>query len=150
MSRLKQALHIDLANLSWIAGHWIGSVGDDEVEELWTQPKHGSFLGMFRWFRDGKIRVIEIITIANFDGITQMKFKHLDADLHTWEAQDETTDFTLVEVGTGRAEFLEHGKEQWLIYERIGDRLTVHFERDDGPPSVQAYFEYNLRLPATS
>lgn len=150
MSRPKQPLLANVENLSWIAGHWIGKVGDDDVEEVWTQPSHGSLLGMFRWFRAGDIRVIEIITIANFDDATCMKFKHLDAGLTSWEGQDETTDFILVEATPNHAAFLEDGKEQWLVYERNGTKLNVHFERDDGPPSVTAPFEYNLLRPAAS
>jgi len=150
MSRAKQPLLADVEDLSWIAGHWKGTVENDEVEEVWTQPSHGSLLGMFRWFRGGEVKVFEIITIANFDDATRMKFKHLDAGLTSWEAQDETTDFVLVEATPNRAAFLEDGKEQWLIYERKGNGLTVHFERDEGPPSVKAPFQYNLQRPATS
>jgi len=150
MSLPKTPLLVNVEDLAWFAGHWIGKVADDDVEEVWTQPSNGSLLGMFRWFRDGEIRVIEIITIANFEGNTCMKFKHLDANLTSWEAKDETTDFVLVEAIPNRSTFLEASKEQWLIYERNGDKLTVHFERDDGTPSVKAPFEYNVIRPAAS
>jgi hypothetical protein len=150
MTRPKTPLLVKVDSLAWLAGHWIGKVSDDDVEEIWTQPSNGSLLGMFRWFRDGEIRVIEIITIANFDGATCMKFKHLDDRLSSWEAQDETTYFALVECRQDFAAFLEAGKEQWLIYERSGDKLKVHFERYDGPPSVRTPFEYNALRPSAS
>lgn len=150
MSRPKHPLLATVEDLSWIAGHWQGTVGNDEVEEVWTRPSHGSLLGMFRWFRAGEIRVIEIITIANFEDATRMKFKHFDAALTSWEAQDETTDFVLVDAKPNLAVFLQDGRAQWIVYERTGEKLTIRFEAEEGPPSVKAPFEYNLLRPATS
>lgn len=127
--RPTQSLQTEIETLAWLAGHWQGKLAEDDVEEVWTAPQNGSLLGMFRWFRDGKIRVIEIITIANFDGEIHMKFKHFDEKLNSWEAQNETTDFVLVETSPTAATFHEVGKEQWLFYKRNRDKLTVHFER---------------------
>ncbi len=125
-------------------------VGEDVVEEAWIEPQNGSMMGMFRWFRGGGLPLMEMMTIADFDGETRLKLKHFDDALHSWEAQDETTDFILVQSQVGLAKFLEVGKEQWLIYNREDGRLTVWFERNDGPPSVALSFEYNLMSSATS
>lgn len=147
---LRPEAGLSVEKLAWFSGIWKGRVGEDDVEEAWTEPQNGSLMGMFRWFRGGNLRLMEMITVGEFDGEIRLKIKHFDAALHSWEAQDETTDFVLVQLGSGIASFLEVGKEQWLIYKREEQRLTVWFERNDGPPSVALPFEYNLTSTATS
>ena len=140
----------EIGDLEWFAGIWQGTVGEDDVEEAWTSPRNGSMIGMFRWFREGEIRLIEVITIAEFDGVLRLKIKHFDRALVSWEDKDKTTDFLLVQSSPNLAAFVEDGKSQWLVYKREGDKLTVHFEREDGPPAVKARFEYNLASRPTS
>lgn len=144
MSHPSRPLLVDIDDLSWIAGFWTGYNGDDEVEEFWTLPKGGAMQGMFRWFRDGKVRLSEAIIIAALEREIRMRLKHFDAALKGWEAQDETVDFVLVEATATRAVFKRDGDDEWLVYERDGDRLTVRFERDGGPPCVTLPFNYQL------
>lgn len=135
-----------IEDLAWLEGVWKGKVGADDVEETWSAPKNGSMMGMFRWFRDGKLRLIEMITVAEFDGKITMKLKHFNPMLHSFETQNETTDFTLLSVEKNKAVWNEvkpEGGPQHLIYTRDGDSLTVLFHRPEGGvPSVCNPFEY--------
>ena len=92
-----------IEDLAWLEGVWRGKVGVDDVEETWSVPKNGSMMGMFRWFRDGKLRIMEMMTIAEFDGRITMKLKHFDESLHSLEPQNESTDFTLAGIERNRA-----------------------------------------------
>lgn len=133
-------------DLAWLEGVWKGKVGADDVEETWSAPRNGSMMGMFRWFRDGKLRLMEMITIADFDGKITMKLKHFNPMLHSFEAQNETTDFTLLSVDERSAVWNEGkpvGGPQHLVYTREGDKLTVRFVRPEGgTPTVENPFEY--------
>ena len=137
-----------IEDLAWLEGVWKGKVGADDVEETWSAPKNGSMMGMFRWFRDGKLRIMEMITVAEFDGKITMKLKHFNASLHSFEAQSETTDFTLLSVESNKAiwnEVARDGGPQHLVYTRDGSTLTVRFHRPDGgTPSVRNPFIYSL------
>jgi hypothetical protein len=105
-------------------------------------------MGMFRWFRDGKLRLMEMITVAEFEGKLTMKLKHFTPMLHSFEAQNESTDFTLLSVERDKAVWNEakpEGGPQHLVYTRVGDALTVRFHRPEGgAPSVHNPFEYRL------
>jgi hypothetical protein len=41
-----------LADLPWLSGAWFGQVGQDLVEEHWSDPAAGTLMGMFRSMRD--------------------------------------------------------------------------------------------------
>ena len=138
-----------LREFSWLEGEWIGKVGPDDVEEIWSSPRNGNMMGMFRWFRDGKLRLMELITVVDFDGRFLMKLKHFDAALHSFEAQNETTDFELVTLSENRAvwkEIRNDSGKQLLVYEREEAKLTIRFVRPDGvAPSVAQPFVYLLK-----
>ena len=135
-----------IEDFAWLEGIWKGKMGADDVEETWSAPKNGSMMGMFRWFRDGKLRIMEMITVAAFDGKITMKLKHFNPTLHSFEAQNETTDFTLLSVEMNKAVWTEvksDGGPQHLVYTRERDALSVRFRRPEGGvPSVRHPFEY--------
>jgi hypothetical protein len=138
-----------IEDLAWMKGSWLGKVGADDVEETWTAQKNGSMMGMFRWFRNGKLRLMEMMTIAEADGKVTMKLKHFNSLLHSFEQQNETTDFTLLSVEPNKAvwdEVKPEGGPQQLLYTRDGKRLTIRFVRPGGgKPTVLDPFEFVLQ-----
>jgi hypothetical protein len=137
-----------IEDLAWMEGAWKGSVGADDVEETWSAPKNGSMIGMFRWFRDGKVRILEMIIIAEMDGGLTMKLKHFNSKLHSVEEPSETTDFILQSAEKDHAiwnQVTRDGSRQRLVYNREGTMMTARFERPDGgAPAVENPFVYSL------
>lgn len=67
-----------LASLSWMEGVWVRQQGKDTLEESWFAPNGDSMVGMFRWMKDGKLWMIEMMTITIDDGQLVFRLRHFD------------------------------------------------------------------------
>lgn len=137
-----------LDELAWLAGTWAGTIGEDPVEVVWLEPAAGAIPGLFRWIKDGEVYLHELVAIKPDpagDGLI-LEIKHYGADLHGWEARDESVLFDLEEADEGRAVFVQRGDPARLTYRLEGqDRLTVTLETErDGEPAVME-FRYRRR-----
>lgn len=86
----------DLADASFLTGHWIGQDFGGITEEIWTEGNGNSMLFTFRLVIDGKVNFYEIGHILEKDGSLLLQLKHFGGDLKGWEEKDETQDFKLV------------------------------------------------------
>ena len=60
-----------LADLAWIAGHWVNEEGGDLSEEVWTAPTGDSMQGMWRYVAAGRVKIFEALTIVeDAEGVT--------------------------------------------------------------------------------
>lgn len=48
------------ADLAWLAGTWRARIGENEIEERWSEFGEGTLMAMFRWVRDGQVLFYEI------------------------------------------------------------------------------------------
>ena len=87
-----------IEEVAWIAGHWSGEALGGWCEEVWSEPKAGTMMGMFRLLRDEKTSFFEILTIIEEDSTLVLRLKHFHPNLKGWEEKDETVDFPLVKV----------------------------------------------------
>lgn len=136
-------------DLAWIAGSWAGSMVADTVEETWLAPAGGRMVGLFRWLKGEEVFLYELMSLEETGDGVVLKIKHFGPDLVGWEEKADAVAFDLVEVGEGRAVFLERGDDEErtrLVYRRVGERgLTVAFEETrDGEPVV-LLFRYERR-----
>ena len=113
------AARIDQA--AWLAGRWQAKALGGECEEVWTPPKNGTMLGMFRLHKDGKVAFQEIVNLVEEKGSLTLRLKHFDADLKGWEEKTDTVAFPLVRAEKDRLWF------SGLTLERTGaDSITVY------------------------
>ncbi len=102
----------DIENYAWLAGHWTGDGFGGTSEEVWTKPKNGVIMGMYRHHdKDGKLVFYEFITLDK----TGMKLKHFNADLTGWETKDKFMTFEMVEAQPNK--LILDG----LVYEKKSD-----------------------------
>jgi hypothetical protein len=94
-----------LADVAWLAGHWVGPALGGESEEIWSPPKAGSMMGMYRLVRDGKPVFYELATLVEEGGSLTLRLKHFNPDLTGWEEKEKTVDFPLVALGKGTFHF---------------------------------------------
>ena len=85
-----------IADAAWMAGHWVGAGLGGVVEEVWSPPRDGVMMGVFRAMKDGKTMFYEIMTIAEEEGSLVLRLKHFHADLKGWEEKDKFVEFKLV------------------------------------------------------
>ena len=56
-----------IADVSWIAGHWVGGTSPVAIEERWTPPAGGSMLAISRTMRNGALTAFEFLCISERD-----------------------------------------------------------------------------------
>jgi Domain of unknown function (DUF6265) len=85
-----------ITDMAWLAGQWAGPALGGLSEEIWSPPKAGSMMGMYRLVRDGKPIFYEMMTLVEEKASLTLRLKHFNPDLTGWEAKDKTIDFPLV------------------------------------------------------
>lgn len=139
--------------VGFLAGTWRGSMGEDFVEEIWSEPHGQSVMGSFRWLRpNGTPVLFEMLLISKEDDALRLRLRHYTATL---EAKDEKPmTLKLTESAPNRAVFSAERDAEGLsriVYERRGDTLAIDVEfvqptGPDAPPRNPLAF----RLKKTS
>jgi len=132
-----------IADMEWYAGRWTGSGLGGSNEEVWSPPRNGTMMGMYRMIKDGKPIFYELLLITEENGSLAIKLKHFHADLRGWEERDASVRFPLVAKRDGRIYF------DGMTFERIGaDRVKVYLavEHKDGKVQEET-FEYSRAKP---
>ena len=94
-----------LADVAFMAGHWVGGDPGDLSEEVWTAPEGDSMLGMWRYVAKGQARIFEILTLtAEGDGVV-LRIRHFDPKLVAKEEKAGAVELPLVAKGPGEAVF---------------------------------------------
>jgi predicted enzyme related to lactoylglutathione lyase len=77
-----------VADLAWMTGTWVRQEHGSHLEEIWTAPQDGAMLGTFRWHRDGKPWMYELMSIQEEDGTLVFRLRHFDAKFTPWEKRE--------------------------------------------------------------
>lgn len=139
-----------VADLAWIAGQWQGQKGADRLDEHWSVPASGTMLGMFRWLKDGKVLVYELLAFEDSDDRAKgpvLLLRHFNAGLIGWEEKDAPLRCPLAGGGPGEAVFACEGVAARLTFRRAGENgLTVLLERQKDGQTRTDEFNYQ-RVP---
>lgn len=113
------------AELDWLAGHWCGSAGTRQFEEMWLPPAGGQLIGVGRTVVEGRVVSFEFMRIGAVDGTL------------TFLAQPNgrsPTPFRLEASGDHwvRFENLEHDFPQQIEYRRDGNALIAEIAGPGG------------------
>ncbi len=116
-----------IADMAWLAGAWTGPGLGGSSEEMWSAPRGGAMLGMYRLIKDDKPVFYELITIFEEQGSLVFRLKHFNPDLTGWEEKDKTVDFALVAKEKGALHFhglsfKQEGEDGMTIYLAIRNR----------------------------
>ena len=80
----------DIEDLAWMEGRWVCRQKGDVLEEIWSAPSGDCMMGMFRWMKDDKVWMYELMTIiADGDEIV-FRLKHFDRNMVGWEEKDKS------------------------------------------------------------
>jgi hypothetical protein len=123
-----------LAPVAWLAGSWRSQSDGDQLDEMWSAPSSDSMFGSFRWMKDGKAWMFEMLTIMDeADGVI-LRIKHFDHKGVGWEEKDQAVIFRLARHDAQSAEFerIQSDKTGKLVYRKPGaDELIVEFRTID-------------------
>lgn len=131
--------------MAWLAGVWGVSGLDSDSEEIWSAPRNGVMMGMYRMLRNGRPVLYEFLTLAEIDGSLVLRFKHFHPDMRGWEDRDEFVAFPLVAVQDGRIYF------EGMTFEPRGHEVAVYivFENHETGSVREEVFRYRrkARMP---
>lgn len=130
-------------DMAWMTGHWVGEALGGTAEEIWSPPRGGAMMGMFRLVKDGRTAFYELMTIVPEDGSLVLRLKHFNADLTGWEEKEKTVDFPLVAVANGTFHF-----EGLSFRPDGGDRLRVHLAMHGKDGTTREETFLYTRVPA--
>lgn len=124
--------------MAWLAGAWSGSGLGGENEEIWSAPRHGVMMGMYRMLKDEQPAFYEFLTLGETDGSLALRLKHFHPDMRGWEKRDESLAFPLVAIRDGRLYF------DGITFEPQGDELTIYLAIGNGEngSAREAVFRY--------
>jgi hypothetical protein len=124
-----QTITASIESLSWMAGSWKGSFGEQTVEETWRRPEMGSMNTMIRLSSPEGVQMIELIVIREvrvFEGENTLVL-HLRQFSPALELR-ASQDMQLQDISTQSVSFVsdESSGIKKLVYTRIAqDHLKV-------------------------
>jgi Domain of unknown function (DUF6265) len=131
-----------IAAMTWLAGAWTGAGLGGENEEVWSEPRHGVMMGMYRMLKDGKPVFYELLTLSEVEGSLEIRLKHFDAKLRGWEEKEAEAAvvFPFIAERDGRIYF------DGITFEPKGDALTVYLAIEDRKNGTvrEEVFRYTL------
>ncbi|MFX0210252.1 MAG: DUF6265 family protein [Candidatus Hodarchaeota archaeon] len=108
-------------------GNWQGKIGDDLIDEYWSIHQANSMMGMFRWIKDGKISLYELMVIDNVGDKIVLKIKHFNSDLTGWEEKMDFVHYVLVDVTDSEIIFGsdDPNEKGRLIYKKLSENKLI-------------------------
>jgi hypothetical protein len=84
--------------MAWLAGRWEGEGLGGFNEEIWSRPRDGVMMGMFRNFKQDETVFYEFLMFVEENGSVVLKLKHFNPDFSGWEEKGAFVSFKLVKV----------------------------------------------------
>ncbi len=116
-----------ISDMAWLSGTWHGTFMGGSTEEVWSKPRGGVMIGMFRFLMDEKPIFYELMTLSEINGGVILRLKHFHANFVAWEEKDKTVDFRFIKQVGNRIyfdglTFERKGKNEIGLYILIGNK----------------------------
>jgi Domain of unknown function (DUF6265) len=95
----------DLADVAFMAGHWIGGDPGELSEEVWSAPEGDSMMGMWRFMAKGQTQIYEILTVTKEGEHVVLRIRHFNPKLVAREEKDRAVELPLVSKAANEAVF---------------------------------------------
>ena len=139
-------------DLAWMSGRWLAAGDGEFLEESWGPVAVDGLVGTFRWAREGKTFMYELMTVEQGEaGELTFTLRHFGRGLEPWEGEKAGgIPYTLVEFGEQRVVFenAESSDMRQFVYAREGDVLAISLVRPgaDGEPDFEHAESFELEL----
>jgi hypothetical protein len=94
-----------LADVSFIAGHWVGGEAGELSEEVWSAPEGDSMMGMWRFTSKGQVKIYELLTLTTEGENVVLRLRHFNPDLVAREDKERPVELPLVAKSPREAVF---------------------------------------------
>jgi hypothetical protein len=94
-----------IADAAFLVGHWTGEGLGGTFEEVWTAPKKGVMVGMYRGLKDDAPVFQELIVIREEAGSLMVRLKHFNPDMTGWEEKAQVVTMPFVAKRDGLVHF---------------------------------------------
>lgn len=131
-----------ITDLGFIAGCWVGNVGEDKLQECWTPPDADSMIGGFRWIKGGKLWMSEHLTFIDEGEHVVFRLRHFGADGKAWEEKDAPITANLASLEGTKAVFQDvNQSNRKFAYEltESGEMLISIIDEKDGRPRTRTF-----------
>lgn len=128
-----------IEDAAWLAGRWVGTGFDGQMEESWSPPVGGQMVGHFRYSIDGQPQFYEMLLMDVIAEGVRMRVKHFNPDATAWEEKERWVTFAPVSVGPDALVFRgltirseDDNRIAMMLTLRQGDAVreeTLRFER---------------------
>ena len=122
-----------VADVAFLAGHWVDVTGRNLSEEIWTLPAGDSMAGVWRYVEEGRVRIFELLAIRQEAGGPVLRLRHFDPDLVAREEKGAPVVLPLVATERQSARFegpdIGGAGTVSLAYRRDGESLAVTLTR---------------------
>ncbi len=118
-----------IADAAFLAGTWEAEALGGWCEEIWSAPRDGVMMGVFRMMTAGETKFYEIMQLVEDGDALALRLKHFDARLHGWEGKDEVVEFPFGRSSPGLLEF------EGIVLRGIDEnhvKVTVTIRQADG------------------
>ena len=121
--------------MAWLEGSWEGEGLGGFNEEIWSPPRDGVMMGMFRHFKQERTVFYEFLTFVEEKGSVVLKLKHFNPDFSGWEEKAAFVDFPLVAVEEGAVHFdglsfIRESPDALRIYLLLRDSKTKEMREE--------------------
>lgn len=128
-----------IEQLKWLSGHWLGTIGNSSIEEIWVEAKGNQMMGMFRMYNN-EIDLYEFMSISEINGSLSLKIRHFDRNFIGREEKEEYKEFRLVNIEDNTAYF------DAFTFELKNDSLSIHLILDmEGERKNKGLFKYTRK-----
>ena len=94
-----------IADAAFLVGHWTGEGLGGTFEEVWTAPRKGVMVGMYRGLKDDAPVFQELIVIREEAGSLMVRLKHFNPDMTGWEEKAQVVTMPFVARRDGLVHF---------------------------------------------
>lgn len=101
---------MNLTDLAWLQGQWIGAWGPRTATQTWSAPKAGTILGTLQIVADDKTTVVEFVTISQTPKGVVYRLLHFTPSLAPWESEPAV--LSLMSSDTRKFVFQNQGETQ--------------------------------------
>jgi hypothetical protein len=125
-----------LSVMAWLAGAWEGEGLGGVSEEIWSEPRGGVMMGMYRSLKQDQPVFYEFLMIVEEKGTVVLKLKHFNPDFSGWEDKGAFVSFRLAKVEARAVHFdglsfIREGDDSLRIYLLLRDSKTGQVREEE-------------------